>query len=247
MTTIFTTTPKWRTPDMTNETNTGNCNTGDSNTGDCNTGNCNTGDCNTGYSNTGYSNTGKYNTGDWNTGDCNTGDYNTGDCNTGKYNTGDWNTGRWNTGKYNTGDWNTGSFHVGCFNTVVAEKAYYFNKLIDKAEWDAAKKPDWLYEPSPNTWVASGNMTDGEKADNLTYETTGGYLRKNDMKEEWRKAYKSASTEDIQAVRDLPGFDADVFEQITGLDLPENPAPETCEGREIEIDGVTYVLKVKGE
>ena len=217
---------------MTNETNTGNYNTGDYNTGYCNTGDCNTGGCNTGYRNTGDCNTGGYNTGDWNTGD---------------WNTGDWNTGGYNTGNYNTGDYNTGSFHVGCFNTVAAEKAYYFNKLIDKAEWDAAKKPDWLYEPSPNTWVASGNMTDREKADNLTYETTGGYLRENDMKEEWRMAYAGASTEDIQAVRDLPGFDADVFEQITGLDLPENPAPETCEGREIEIDGMTYVLKLKGQ
>ena len=46
------------------------------------------------------------------------------------------NTGDCNTGDCNTGDWNTGSFHVGCFNTVAAEKAYYFNNLIDKAEWD---------------------------------------------------------------------------------------------------------------
>ena len=50
--------------------------------------------------------------------------------------TGYYNPGYRNTGYYNTGDWNTGSFHVGCFNTVAAEKAYYFNKLIDKAEWD---------------------------------------------------------------------------------------------------------------
>ena len=181
------------------------------------------------------------------TNETNTGNYNTGYNNTGDCNTGNYNTGYSNTGYRNTGNYNTGSFHVGCFNTVVAEKAYYFNKLIDKAEWDAARKPDWLYEPSPNTWVASGNMTDGEKADNPTYRTTHGYLRENDMKEEWRKAYAGASTEDIQAVRDLPGFDADVFEQITGLDLRENPAPETCEGREIEIDGMTYVLKLKGQ
>ena len=187
-------------------------------------------------------NTGNSNTGYWNTGSRNTG-YN----NTGYNNTGDWNTGDWNTGDWNTGDWNTGSFHVGFFNTVDAEKAYYFNMLIDKAAWEEAYKPDWLYMPSLTTWISSEKMTAKEKGDNPSHETTGGYLRANDMKEEWRKAYESASPEDIQAVRDLPAFDYDVFEQITGLDLREEPMPATCEGREIEIDGVTYVLKLKGQ
>jgi hypothetical protein len=88
-------------------------------------------------------------------------------------------------------------------------------------------------------------MTDKEKANNPTHETTNGYLRVNDMKEQWRKAYEGASPDDIQAVRDLPAFDYDVFEDITGLDLREKPS--TCEGREVEIDGVTYVLKLKGQ
>lgn len=128
-----------------------------------------------------------------------------------------------------------------------AEKIYCFNKLINRAVWDAAEKPDWLYKPSPTTWVNAEDMTDEERAANPTHETTGGYLRKNDMADEWRKAYASASPEDIQAVRDLPAFDYDVFEEITGLDLREKPMSAKCEGREIEIDGVTYVLNQKGE
>lgn len=199
--------------------NTGYCNTGSWNTGDYNTGDCNTGRRNTGYYNTGYYNTGYYNTGD--------------------YNTGDWNTGSWNTGNYNTGD-----FHVGCFNTTRAEKAYYFNTLIEKDLWDKAKKPAWIYEPKPNTWVSTGDMTVEEKQDNPSYETTGGYLRVNDMKEEWRKAYDNAPPEDIELTKQLPAFDAEVFLEITGIDLRE-PKKVSCEGREIEIDGVTYVLKEK--
>lgn len=166
--------------------------------------------------------------------------------NTGHSNTGNSNTGHYNIGENNTGCWNTASYHVGCFNTVNAEKAYYFNTLIDKAVWDNAYKPAWLYAPTPTTWVNTSQMTDEEKAANPTYETTGGYLRENDMKEEWRKAYASASPEDIQAVRDLPAFDYDVFEEITGLDLRiKETAP--YEGCEIEINGVTYVLKAKGD
>ena len=90
-------------------------------------------------------------------------------------------------------------------------------------------------------------MTDKEKEEHPTHETTGGYLRKNDMKEEWAKAYAQATPEDIELTKQLPGFDADVFLEITGIDLSDKPNSPTCEGREIEIDGVTYVLKAKGE
>ena len=220
---------------MTNGTNagsynTGHCNTGYRNTGDRNTGIYNTGDYNTGYRNTGYRNTGYCNTGDYNTGSCNTGDYN---------------TGYRNTGDYNTGSYNTGDHHVGWFNTVSAEKAYYFNRLIDRELWDKAEKPNWILDPTPTSWVSSESMTDREKSDHPDYGTTGGYLRVNDMKREWRKAYEGATEEEIQMVRDLPAFDYDVFEEITGLDLrKKETAP--CEGREVEIDGVVYVLKAKG-
>ena len=200
----------------------------------------------TGDFNTGYWSTGRWNTDNRNTGFGNTGILNTGNWNTGRYNTGRCNTGHYNTGYHNTGHWNTANNHVGCFNTLDPDKAYYFNKLIDKAKWDKAYKPAWLLTPSPTTWVPSNKMTYQEKSDNPSHKTTGGCLRVNDMKEEWRKAYQSASPEDIQAVRDLPAFDYDVFEESTGLDLRiKETSP--CEGREIEIDGVTYVLKLKGQ
>ena len=191
---------------------------------------------NTGGYNTGDYNTGHYNTGGYNTGHYNTGDRNTGNCNTSNYNTGYRNTGDRNTGHYNTGDHNTRNRHVGSFNTVDAESAYYFNTLLPVAVWEAAYKPNWIYKPCPTKWVTRDAMSDKEKTDNPSCVTTGGYLRENDMAEEWRKAYASASPEDIQAVRDLPGFDPDVFFQITGLDLR---VPD----EEITINGVVYVKK----
>ena len=212
---------------------------------------------NTGYDNTGYDNTGNFNTGGYNTGNFNTGDFNTGhrntsnfntsSCNTGNFNTGHRNTGYYNTGNYNTGNYNTGSGHVGCFNTRTAEKAYYFNKLIDKAEWDEAVKPSWIYGVSPTTWVSESEMTDDEKLANQSYKTTGGYLRENDMKEEWARAFAAATPEDIELTKSLPAFDAEVFLEITGVDLRDKAVDAPCEGREVEIDGVTYVLKLKGE
>ena len=210
------------------------------NTGIDNTGNRNTGNWNTGDWNTGNWNTGDWNTGNWNTGDWNTGDWNTGDRNTGDWNTGDWNTGNWNTGKWNTGDWNNSNYHVGCFNTIDAQKAYYFNRLIDKSDWDNCEKPSWIFAPSPTTWVGVLEMSDADKVDNPTFHTCGGYLRKNDMMQEWRKAYESATPEDIELTRKLPGFDADVFLEITGIDLR---IPVQKNPQEITIDGAVYVLK----
>jgi hypothetical protein len=166
-------------------------------------------------------NTGDYNTGDYNTGNYNTGDYNTGDCNIGNYNTGDYNTGDYNTGDCNTWECNTGSFHTGSFNTSNAKQAYYFNKPCDKALWDNSSKPSWIYSPRPTTWVPASEMSDIEKSENPGYIKNDGYLRKNDMKEEWEKAYNSATEEEIQMVRDLPNFCAEVFKEITGLDLYE--------------------------
>ena len=189
-----------------------------------NTGNRNTGNWNTGRRNTGTCNTGHYNAGNWNTGCFNTGTCNTGARNTGHYNAGDWNAGNWNAGCFNTGDqnagnWNAGNWNTGCFNTMTPEGGYFFNKWLTFEEWRKADIPTWLYAPCPATWVNPNAMSDDEKECNPKWEALGGYLRKNDMKEEWRKAYEGASNDDVQAVRDLPNFDYDVFQEITGLDL----------------------------
>ena len=193
------------------------------------------------------SNTGNWNTGNWNTGNSNEGNWNAGDWNAGHWNaghrnTGDRNTGNWNAGDWNTGHWNTGDWNAGCFNTTTPETANYFNTPAKVSDWDAADKPGWLYMPSPTTWVDKDEMTDAEKTANPSFETCGGYLRENEMNKEWEKAYATASLEDIQKVRALPNFDADVFMEITGLDLRID-RPETCSGKIVEIDGKKYRLE----
>jgi len=195
------------------------------NTGKCNTGKWNTGDCNTGYGNAGDCNTGK-----WNTGDCNTGDWNTGD-----YNTGNWNGGKWNTGNYCTGFFNTKDCMAGAFNGPALKSAKDRQAFLSAC-------PDWLSRPSPVTWVPVTDMTDAEKQANPHCETTDGFLRRNDWKEEWRKAKATATPEEIQQVRDLPGYDAAVFTKITGLDLEASAPPS-----EIIVDGQRYVLAAIGE
>jgi hypothetical protein len=199
--------------------NTGNCNTGNWNTGDCNTGNWNTGDRNTGNRNAGDWNTGDWNTGNWNTGNWNTGNCNTGDCNTGDCNTGNRNTGDCNTGDWNTGDWNMTNYSTGYFNTI-EQPLYVFNKLanvspsvIDNNSGLVAMTKHF----SLNTWIKEAKMTEEEKYQHPEYTTTGGYLKSVDYKTACEIMWSKMTAEEKSAVKELPNFDADIFEEITGI------------------------------
>lgn len=218
--------------------NTGHYNTGAYNNGNNNTGNKNTGHLNTGSCNTGNGNTRHYNTGHYNTGDHNTGHSNTGHRNTGHYNNGSCNTGHCNNGNNNTGCYNTSDYHTGFFNTKLPEKVYCFNQPVDYYEFEDAVLPNWIQMVRPTTWILSECMTRKEKQDNPSYETTGGYLRENDLKLELRKAFEQATPEDIELTKKLPAFDPEVFLEITGIDLREDQPK-----KEIVIDGITYVRK----
>ena len=199
------------------------------NTGkDC-TGLCNTGDWNTGNRNTGNRNTGNRNTGDWNTGNRNTGNRNTGNRNTGDWNTGDWNTGdcntgNWNTGDWNTGDWNKSSCNTGCFNTE-EQKIMLFNKPSDMTYNDWLRSDArYLLNQIPKDvveWVYEEDMTDEEKAANPTYETTGGYLRVFDESECGQLWWGSLSDYKKEIIKSIPNFDAEIFEQCTGIKVDE--------------------------
>ena len=213
----------------TGNRNTGDCNTGNWNTGDCNTGNFNTGDCNTGNWNTGNWNTGNWNTGDRNTGNCNTGNrntgnFNTGDRNTGNCNTGNRNTGDWNTGNFNTGDWNTGNYNTGCFMTE-EQKIMFFNKPSDRTykDWLRSDARDLLNQIPKNVveWIYSEDMTDEEKAEHPTYETTGGYLKELDESDCGQLWWDSLSDRQKNIIKALPGFDSEIFEQCTGIKVKQ--------------------------
>ena len=179
---------------------------------------------NTGKDCTGRCNTGNCNTGNWNTGNCNTGNRNTGNWNTGNCNTGNCNTGDWNTGNCNTGEWNKSSFNTGCFNTE-EPKIMLFNKPSDMTyrEWiDSDAR--YLLNRIPKDvveWVYEEDMTDEEKVANPTYETTGGYLKVLDESECGQLWWGSLSDLQKNHIKSIPNFDAEIFEQCTGIKVDE--------------------------
>ena len=138
--------------------------------------------------------------------------------NTGDWNTGNWNTGNWNTGNRNTGDWNNCDKETGFFNTQQSEKIRVFNKECPADEWNNCEKPNFIYF-SLTEWVSSSDMTDKEKDENQTHMTTGGYLKVYDYKEAFKKSWGEADEEDRKKIFNLPNFDAEVFKEISGIDL----------------------------
>ena len=161
--------------------------------------------------NTGYGNAGDWNTGYGNAGDCNAGYGNAGDCNAGDRNTGD----------RNTGNWNSCNKETGFFNSVKSEKVRVFNKECLLNEWEECDKPNFIYFEIIK-WVSSSVMTDQEREDNPTYITTGGYLKVYEYKEAFKKSWDEADEEDRKKIFNLPNFDAEVFKEISGIDVHED-------------------------
>jgi hypothetical protein len=193
--------------------NIGDKNTGYWNSGDKNSGDKNSGDKNSGRWNSGDMNSGDMNSGDKNSGDCNSGDYNSGDCNSGYRNSGDR-----NSGYRNSGCWNSSDHETGYFNSQQSDIIRVFNKPCKREVWENAKKPSFIYFNLCD-WIIFSDMSDEEKIKYPKAESCGKYLKTLKYKEAWQLAYSKATEEDIELLKALPNFDADVFFEITGIEI----------------------------
>ena len=192
------------------------CNSGYGNSGYGNTGNDNTGNNNGGSRNSGY-----WNSGNHNTGNNNTGNRNSGDCNSGNHNTGDWNSGSRNSGNWNTGNWNTGNCNSGYLNTSAQKYTFIFNKQVEKSVLAQIKLPSFMFFTLTEC-VPESKMSQVEKEQHPEYATVGGYLKKYDYKEAFRKSFEEAKRlpdwpRQRQQLLNLPNFDAKIFEEISGI------------------------------
>lgn len=59
--------------------------------------------------------------------------------------------------------------------------------------------------------------TDAEMESDESKKLIGGYLRQYGYKEAWANWHKTATQRQIDEIKALPNFDADVFFEITGL------------------------------
>ena len=215
--------------------NSGNCNSGNCNSGNHNSGNWNSGSFNSGNFNSGNHNSGYWNSGYWNSGSCNTGSCNSGSRNSGNHNSGDYNsgncnignnnTGNYNTGDYNTGNYNTGNWNTGIFNTGACEYTFAFNQLVKKQDLECLPSIPFLRFKLVE-WIPEKHMLPEEKEQHPKYATVGGYLKKYDYKEAFRKSFEEAKRlpdwpEQLKRLKALPNFNFKIFEEISGITAEE--------------------------
>lgn len=179
----------------------------------------NTGKYCMGYNNSGDYNKGKYNRGFYNIGSFNQGNGNTGNWNNGNYNNGYQNSGNFNQGDHNTGDWNLTNWSTGFFNTV-EHPVYIFNKpsnitIKDFNNLKAVKAMNLWYRN--NVWISSTDMSEKEKIDHPEYKIIGGYCKAIDFKTACSRMWDEMTEETKASVKDIPNFDAKIFEEITGI------------------------------
>lgn len=184
--------------------NSGDWNSGYINSGDCNSGNFNSGDCNSGYINSGNRNSGNFNSGSRNSGD-----WNSGRCNSGSHNSGNWNSGDWNSGNYNSGFFCTNSPKLRLFNK---ETDFTMEEFI-KTEWYAVLTSG---EFNLTKWRT---YTDEEKAQDERKRLIGGELITIPYKEACANWWASLSEKDKAIIKTIPNFDANIFAEITGIDV----------------------------
>ena len=191
----------------------------DGNTGVFNNGNRNSGIFNSGDCNSGGRNSGSRNSGNWNSGSRNSGDWNSGSRNSGDWNSGRGNSGSRNSGNWNSGDWNSGNCNSGFFCTN-SPKLRLFNKETDftmeefmKTEWYAVLTSG---EFNLTKWRA---YTDEEKAQDERKRFIGGELITIPYKEACANWWASLSEKDKAIIKTIPNFDANIFAEITGIDV----------------------------
>ena len=189
--------------------NAGIFNSGNRNSGIFNSGDCNSGDCNSGDRNSGNWNSGSRNSGDWNSGSRNSGDWNSGRGNSGSRNSGNWNSGDWNSGNCNSGFFCTNSPKLRLFNK---ETDFTMEEFM-KTEWYAVLTSG---EFNLTKWRA---YTDEEKAQDERKRFISGELITIPYKEACANWWASLSEKDKAIIKTIPNFDANIFAEITGIDV----------------------------
>ena len=142
------------------------------------------------------------NSGYRNSGDCNSGYRNSGDCNSGNCNSGDWNSGNCNSGFFNSNE----------------PDVRMFNKMTKKKR-DEIDIPSWCYFDL-TVWVSHDTATEEDKeVHKKEIETCGGFLKTLEYKEAWKLAYDKTNDKEKIQLFNLPNFDADIFKEISGIDV----------------------------
>jgi len=89
-----------------------------------------------------------------------------------------------------------------------------FNIQLAPDEWDEIKKPN--IKLPVTEWIDKNDMSAQEKKDKPVYREIGGYLKVLSYEDAWAKWW---SENDHKEILGLPYFNAEIFKQITGINV----------------------------
>lgn len=133
----------------------------------------------------------------------------------------------------NSGDYNSGNYNSGAFNRD-EPKMRLFEKELDMTVSEFYDKYLLYIQLPICRWIDKLKMTDQERKAIPSCETTGGYLKELEYKEAWQ-VWWSENPDNHDRFLKLPGFDAGIFKDITGIDVEQVSKPKT-----INIGGTEY-------
>lgn len=150
--------------------------------------------------------------------------------NLGKGNSGIGNAGNDNAGYYNAGYYNAGNRNAGYYNAG-NDNAGAFNNL--QANYMMFNKPSkWTFEDFINSkayslmseiefqiYVPLSLMSEEELKQHPYAKTTLHYYKQIGYKEAWQNAWNKWNENSRNAFKSLPNFDAEIFKDITGIDV----------------------------
>ena len=90
----------------------------------------------------------------------------------------------------------------------------YNDWLLSDARYLLSRMPKSVVK-----WICSDDMTDEERVEHPTHETTGGYLKVLDESECGQIWWDGLSERQKNVIFSLPNFDSDIFFQCTGIDV----------------------------
>ena len=114
-----------------------------------------------------------------------------------------------------------------------------FNKNVDKKEWEDIRSSLSSIKISFLSWIKKEDMTSDEKEIYPVYKEIGGYLKRISYEDAWKNWWDNASQTDKDKILNIKYFDAQIFKEITGLDVA---SMKSLHGKKVkvELDGTTY-------
>ena len=117
-----------------------------------------------------------------------------------------------------------------------------FNKDLDMTVKEFHSKYNICMDIPLNRWISKEDMTEEEKKSVKGWETMGGYLKTIPYKEACQIWWEE-NPNDHERFLTLPGFDAEIFKEITGIDVAKPEAMIEVNGKKYSSSTIQEALK----